>query len=79
MACHQNGGPIFSLPGWDETNANAQVAAAIVKARGREFFGVGVANQCERQAIHTSGRLDDVRDVISLSQTGGVVFGRVDS
>jgi hypothetical protein len=42
MACHQNGGPIFSLPGWDETNANAQVAAAIVKARGREFFGVPV-------------------------------------
>lgn len=32
VACHQNQGPIFSRQIWDETNANAQVAAILSRA-----------------------------------------------
>jgi mono/diheme cytochrome c family protein len=39
IACHQNGGPIFSQPPWSETNANAEVARRLA-ARAPEFHGV---------------------------------------
>ena len=39
VACHQNGGPIFSQPPWSETNANAEVATRLA-ARATEFHGV---------------------------------------
>src|SRR5437899_2289603 len=39
MSCHQNGGPLFSRPTWDETNANPKVAA-LLDAPSREFLGV---------------------------------------
>ena len=40
--CHQNAGPIFSRPLWDETNANADVAARLTAVAG-EFHGVPAA------------------------------------
>ena len=39
VPCHQNHAPLFSRPLWDETNANADVAA-LLAATGREFYGV---------------------------------------
>jgi mono/diheme cytochrome c family protein len=39
FACHQNGSPIFSRALWDETNANAKVAATLL-ASGRSFYGI---------------------------------------
>ena len=39
VACHQNGGPIFSQPPWSETNANAEIARRLA-ARAPEFHGV---------------------------------------
>ena len=41
MACHQNGGPIFSRGVWSETNANPRVAAALRSAQER-FEGIEV-------------------------------------
>jgi hypothetical protein len=41
-ACHQNGAPIFSRPLWQETNANPQVAAQLLR-HGSDFYGVAVA------------------------------------
>jgi mono/diheme cytochrome c family protein len=41
MACHQNGGPIFSRGVWSETNANPRVAAALLSVRDR-FEGIEV-------------------------------------
>jgi len=40
-ACHQNGAPIFSRPLWQETNANPQVAAQLLR-HGGDFYGVAV-------------------------------------
>lgn len=37
--CHQNGAPIFSRALWDETNANATVAA-LLRASGKNFYGI---------------------------------------
>ena len=39
FACHQNGAPIFSRALWDETNANAKVAAALLDS-GQSFYGI---------------------------------------
>jgi len=38
MACHQNAGPIFARPLWDETNANPDVARHLAAER-RAFYG----------------------------------------
>ena len=35
--CHQNQGPIFSRPLWDETHANPKIAA-LLQAEGRAFY-----------------------------------------
>jgi hypothetical protein len=42
IACHQNGGPIFSRGLWSETNANPRIAAALLREKSR-FEGVDVA------------------------------------
>ena len=42
IACHRNHAPIFSKPLWDETNANAAVAATLAALRD-EFYGIPVA------------------------------------
>jgi len=38
VSCHQNAGPIFPRPLWDETNANTGIAALLAAER-REFYG----------------------------------------
>jgi hypothetical protein len=40
-ACHQNLAPVFSLPLWEETNANERVAARLERERP-VFYGVPV-------------------------------------
>ncbi len=42
IACHRNHAPIFSKPLWDETNANAAIAATLLGLQD-EFYGIPVA------------------------------------
>lgn len=42
IACHRNHAPIFSKPLWDETNANAAIAATLIALQD-EFYGIPVA------------------------------------
>ena len=42
IACHRNHAPIFSKPLWDETNANAAIAATLAALQD-EFYGIPVA------------------------------------
>jgi hypothetical protein len=42
IACHRNHAPIFSKPLWDETNANAAIAATLI-ALDDSFYGIPVA------------------------------------
>jgi hypothetical protein len=42
IACHRNHAPIFSKPLWDETNANAAIAATLMGLQD-EFYGIPVA------------------------------------
>ncbi|MEM7024583.1 MAG: hypothetical protein AAF637_18690, partial [Pseudomonadota bacterium] len=42
IACHRNHAPIFSKPLWDETNANAHVAATLLALQD-SFYGIPVA------------------------------------
>lgn len=39
LSCHHDAAPIFSRPGWDETNANPRVAAQLLRV-GSQFHGV---------------------------------------
>jgi len=47
LGCHQGGGPIWSAAPWDESNANAEVAAAIATSRGLaksgRLYGIPIA------------------------------------
>lgn len=58
--CHQNQGPIFSRPLWDETQANPQIAARL-EATGRTFHGVPT-----RQGVDIPNALDDATDRANL-------------
>ncbi|RZU02487.1 hypothetical protein [Rivibacter subsaxonicus] len=60
LSCHQNGGPIFSRPGWDETNANPAVAARLL-AHGPAFEGVAVA-----RGVDMPNAIDDATDRANL-------------
>jgi hypothetical protein len=42
ISCHRNHAPIFSKPLWDETNANAAIAATLI-ALDDSFYGIPVA------------------------------------
>ena len=42
MGCHQNGGPIWSEPPWEETNSNPRVAGLLQEQNG-SFYGVPAA------------------------------------
>jgi hypothetical protein len=42
IACHRNHAPIFSKPLWDETNANAAIAATLAGLQD-SFYGIPVA------------------------------------
>jgi len=41
LTCHQNQGPIFSRPPWDETNANPTLQQ-LLRAQRKEYYGVAV-------------------------------------
>ncbi|MBI4756868.1 MAG: hypothetical protein HY778_15910 [Betaproteobacteria bacterium] len=60
LACHHNAAPIFSRPGWDETSANAQVAARLA-ATGREFHGLAW-----RHGVDVPNAIDDATDRANL-------------
>ncbi len=59
-SCHQNGGPIFSRPTWDETNANPKVAA-LLGVRARAFQGVEV-----ERGVDVPNAIDDATDRANL-------------
>lgn len=64
--CHHGGGPIFSRPSWDETNANPAVARAL-SAHGKAFHGVPV-----RRGVDVPNAIDDAvarANRIALVQT----------
>jgi hypothetical protein len=52
-ACHQAAAPIFSRPGWDETNANPAVARAL-SAHAQSFHGVAV-----KRGVDVPNAIDD--------------------
>ena len=54
--CHQNQGPIFSRPLWDETNANPKIAT-LLRAQGGNFHQVPI-----HQGVDVPGALDDATD-----------------
>lgn len=61
LSCHHGGGPIFSRPGWDETNANRRVAAQLGRGGGT-FHGVPAARSIDEpnaidNAVARAGRL----------------------
>ena len=60
VACHQNGAPLFARPLWDETNANAQVAAQLL-VYGREFHRSAV-----RTGVETPYAIDGATDRANL-------------
>jgi len=55
-ACHQNAAPLFSRPLWDETNANARVAA-LLEQEHRDFYGIPV-----QIGIDVPNGIDDATD-----------------
>ena len=59
-SCHQNAGPIFSRPLWDETNANSQIAARLTKTQ-RDFYGASAAS-----GVDTPNEIDDATDRANL-------------
>lgn len=56
IACHRNHAPIFSKPLWDETNANAHVAATL-SALQDTFYGIPVA-----RGVDIPNAFDDATD-----------------
>jgi hypothetical protein len=54
--CHQNQGPIFARPLWDETNANPMIASRL-EAQRRDFYGFPL-----HQGIDIPNALDDATD-----------------
>lgn len=55
-ACHQNQGPIFSRPLWEETNANPKVSA-LLAAQHRDYYGFPV-----RQGVGVPQAFDEATD-----------------
>ncbi len=62
MSCHQNGGPIWSDPPWEETNVNPEIARLLQKQRS-SFHGVP-ANLSE------GGALPALRIGMSIDRAG---------
>ncbi|HEX5078478.1 MAG TPA: hypothetical protein VFV80_04955, partial [Geminicoccaceae bacterium] len=56
IACHRNHAPIFSRPLWDETNANAAIAATLASLRD-SFYGIPVA-----RGVDIPNAIDDATD-----------------
>jgi hypothetical protein len=59
-ACHQNAAPIFSRPVWDETNANARIAA-LLRNEKREFYGIA-----PDRGVDVPNAIDDATDRANL-------------
>lgn len=62
LSCHHGGAPIFSRPGWDETNANPRVAAQLRRGGGA-FHGVPAARSIDEpnaidNAVARAARLE---------------------
>ncbi len=55
-ACHQNHGPIFSRPLWDETNANSTIAG-LLQAEHRNFYDFPI-----RQGVDIPNAIDAATD-----------------
>lgn len=55
-ACHQGGGPLFSRPIWDETNANPEIAR-LLAAEKRDFYGFPIA-----QGVDVPAAIDAATD-----------------
>jgi hypothetical protein len=65
-ACHHAAAPIFSRPGWDETNANPAVAQAL-SAHAPTFHGVAV-----KRGVDVPNAIDDAvarANRIAIAQT----------
>ena len=58
MGCHQNGGPIWSNPPWEETNGNPKIAS-LLQTHGRSFFGVPV-DRAGRGTDHAFGIAESI-------------------
>jgi hypothetical protein len=56
IACHRNHAPIFSKPLWDETNANAAIAATLTALQD-SFYGIPVA-----RGVDIPNAIDDATD-----------------
>jgi len=56
IACHRNHAPIFSKALWDETNANAHIAATLSGLRD-SFYGIPVA-----RGVDIPNAIDDATD-----------------
>ena len=62
LSCHHDAAPIFSRPGWDETNANLRVAAQLRRVSS-QFHGVPAARSIDEpnaidNAVARASRLD---------------------
>jgi hypothetical protein len=65
LSCHQNAGPIFSRPPWDETNANPGLRK-LLHAQKRDFYGIPIDLGAEvpnaiDQATDRANRLQSVQ------------------
>src|SRR4029453_4659933 len=64
LSCHQNHAPIFSRQQWDETNANPQIAAAIVAHQPgatTSLYGVAI-----RGGVDLPNAIDEATDRANL-------------
>jgi len=63
LTCHQNQGPIFSRPPWDETNANPALQQ-LLRAQRKEYYGVAV-----NLGIDTPDAIDRATDRANMFHT----------
>jgi hypothetical protein len=65
LACHQNGGPIFARPLWDETNASPEIAARL---RGERASFYGVAARADVDAAYAVDNATDRANLLAAAQ-----------
>jgi hypothetical protein len=65
IACHQNGGPIFARPLWDETNASPEVAERL---RGERAAFYGVPARADVDAAYAVDNATDRGNLLSAYQ-----------
>lgn len=67
-ACHQNGGPIFARPLWDETNASPEIAGRLRAERGA-FYGLAA-----RTDVDAAYAVDNATDRGNLLAAGQLLW-----